>query len=586
MKSCKGILLIVIIIDLSKATQNITDVAIHIANKGFDLRKMTIVAWQGDNEVVNYFLQGFNGTVITTDMFNNEVDVHSEQYVFFGATSAEEFDYYLTIIKEEQVRPVRAILVLLEPSLNNEDLREITRACLKKEITDLVIIHKPDKDEEVKLTTYYPKSDGNCENFTPITFNASEVANYFPRKFKNFFGCPLRVSFLDWPPYVIVNWDNGTIVSITGTEGCLVHLLVSMLNATLDAVFPSDSGNFGILNSYGHWTGTIGDLIYGRADVSATSAITNLDRFRAVQLTHSYKTMSIIWCAPNQVEIRAWAKVLVPLFTNITVFLVISCMAFVIACACVQRYQLHGKVDKPTLFYSWAIFFGQNVKFETASWLLNSLFVLWLWFCLILRIAYQGELVKDLEKVILEPPLRTFMEALKVIDNYGGTDSVLTFYKDSPIEDNYIVLNLADIQQKVESIVHGEKFLLALDKWKLHQYGSKVQMLEEPVVQSPVSLLIRRRWAASREFDKLLLRIFESGVYDKIMSDYITLYNLKDYKEFVAHDFNFVPLDFLHLSGCFYGLLIECVFCCFLLCLENAWFKWKHSGVNINKHPD
>lgn len=546
---------------------NLVKVAVNVASKDLDPRKETIVVWRNESDIVNSFLRNFNGPVISVDLNKKEINKQYEQYVSFVAT-VDEHDDFFKMMKLDLVTPVKVIVILLEDCIDIEDLQKITKNSFVMNITNLAIIHKG--DEDVKITMSFPKTEGNCENHYPVTFNASDVTDCFPSKFKNFFKCPLRVSFLDLPPYVIPKRDNGRVVSVTGTDGRLVQIIAQKLNASVTAVFAEDFGHF---TSNGRWTGTMGDLMSGRADISATSAVTNLDRFQAVQLTHSYKIMSINWCAPIRVETQAWAKVLLPLLRNSTLVFGTACLMLVATCAWIQKWQLPRSSGKLTLFHSCAIFLGQFVKFESGSWLLNSLFLLWVWVCLILRIAFQGDLVKNLEMTIIEPPFKTFAEAHKQIESYGGVDSLVVFYKDSLVAENYQQLTLAEVKEKAVSISQGERFLLAVDLWTLRHLGVRVQILGEPAITSPVSILVRPRWAAAKEFDSILLRIVESGIYDKITEDYNNQDMLKNYRKYPTHDLHFTPLDWLHLSGCFYVFLIECALCFFLFCLEIVWFK-------------
>lgn len=568
--------------------RSLLDNGTFIANTSFDHRKITIVAWNNIAEdIMEDFLWNYNGVVVIVhgnEEFCNLTAIHIEQYVLFVENS-QDYNFFLqTLINREQVSPVRIIVILqTEDNINdiyNKILVNITLPSYKNDVTDILVLNCDDKNT-VQIITYFPYvNQKQCNNTKPCPLKINNELEYFPRKFKNCHGCPIRSSAIDNPPFMELRKQNGDIVDVDGTEGKLVKLLAQILNATLKFTIASDQGVYGTLVN-GRWTGSVGDLVYDRTDISAIAALINYGRFQVTQFIYPYNIQKIIWCAPQRREIQVWAKAVLPLFTDSTFLLGIASVLLLIVSNIARKVEFK-KEDLPennTLLWSWAIFLGQQVRFETKSWIINSLFAMWLGFCLILRIAYQGELSIFLQRQILEPPYTTLSEALVGVDAYGGLQSMLAFYSDHPdFLQKYNNLTLPQIHSWLDGISKGKRIMVSFEKSSLYElgYAHKIQTVEEASITAAVGVLVRKRWSAAEEISQLMMRITESGLYDKIVKDRQEKYRLIVAKNRVSKDnLQYSALGWYTLGACFYGLVIEWFVCLTVFLFENLWKKMK-----------
>ncbi|XP_037965039.2 uncharacterized protein LOC119691497 [Plutella xylostella] len=553
---------------------NLTSVALNLARSNYDARKPTAVSfWSSAGEpVVAGFLRGYPNAVLTTDLRRNRT-IDADQFVFI-TESSQDYDLIFRAVNWTRVQPVAVVLVLLAPA-PRAALRPLAAAGWRHNVTDLFIVHRSSCGGEVQISTYLPFSGGRCDNVEPVTLSYSDAPVIFPRKFKNFHKCPLRVSFVEnLGNVVVVRRKNGGI-QVRGTEGLLARLLAARLNASLVPVFPRDGGEYGGAAG-GRWTGSVGDVVHGRADVSAASALLNLERYRATQPTHSYKVATVVWVGPPPRELQAWAKVLIPLYNGTSMWLLLASAAFYLVSVAIHILQdPEHTARNNTLLHSVAIFLGQNVRFETKFWLLNSLFAMWLWFCVIVAIFFQGELVKGLQQSILEPGMTTFEEAVKEVNGYGGIASLLNFYEDDEeFKARYQQISVKSTGAKLQAISRGERFLFATDARAARTSRLALQRLAGAVARAPVPLLARARWPGARELDALLLRVLEAGFFEKIEDDSEDQITLKYFYHRRGGARRFNALDLYHVSGCFYIYIIMVCVCTAVFVIEIIWFRF------------
>lgn len=555
--------------------------ALFIADKEFVHRRVTcIVWWHTEIYDVNDFLEKFRGVVATfqpglakeKELIKFHKFAQYKQTVFF-ATKPEEFKFFLNMIKDMIVSTIRVILIITKPVNNDTVLSRFTKTAWENDVGHIIILSF-NSSNKISLTSYIPFSDGKCSNYKPIMLT-NNATNYFGRNFQNFQRCPVRFTALQFPPFFIFESENGTVTRVGGIDGEVLKLLLERLNASMDIVSSKDHGGIGNFVN-GTATGSFGDLVNGIADTMALSIILNYDRHTVAQLTYVYSMLDVMWCVPNRRKISAWVKVFLPFFTTITPFLILSFVVFIASTTLVHRFETIETRPKLTftdvVYHAVGLFLGQTIEFMTNYWLTNSVFVLWIWFCLIVRVVYQGNLVDGFQRTILEPHLRTVEEALKSVDGYGGVPGFLEFYRNTSIEKNYQILTLDEMPIYIKQIAEGRRFLLAVDSILVIYLSQTVQFLDEPVTQIPVCFFTRPRWPAAEEFNKVIVNVAEAGFVAKILRDKTTLWlsrsNITNVESVRA-------IDFLTLSACFYSLFVMCCICTIILAIEIIYSKYR-----------
>nr|QZH55070.1 ionotropic receptor 7d.3 [Achelura yunnanensis] len=556
-------LIIMLLISYSRSTI-LEATAAYIASKVYKNSQTTLVAWKTRETMpILNFLLDFNGSVSVTDVNSrNANDTISYNQIVFFADEPQDVSDFMSMLCF--VRPIKLILVLTKNNTDVMDLNEITRIAWKNQIANIIIVCY-DESFGIKLYTYFPYTKGNCADFTPVQINLPNE-NYFPLKFKNFHGCPIKVSVTNYmPASVLITDDAGNVTSLKGTDGNLFNLLSERLNAKLDFTpvqTNSDAFKYFMYNQ--------------KTDVTVPALIIKAERIEAAQATHVHQFLSVVWCLPKPREINSWAKIFFPLYSDLSVYLCLTCVAFLFAGVLIARYGKHPiKYKNVLLFKAVGMFLGQVEKFITNSWLLNSLFVLWIWYCMIVRIAYQGKLLEGLHIKFMEPYLHRLEDAIKAVDQFGGSYYISAFFKGTPLEKNLHVLPVSKQLDYMDDIAQGKRFLLAIDSRIVWDYSKYLQILDEQVANTPLHFYMRPRWPPAQELSEFFIHAFESGFYVKSLRDYNKEFFRKSN---VAQQERNKPLDFDTLRGCFFALIVQWFICLLVFCAELIYNKY---GTNF-----
>ncbi|CAG5050022.1 unnamed protein product [Parnassius apollo] len=465
------------------------------------------------------------------------------------------------------------VLILTVPVTVNSLLCDVTKVAWKNDVGNIIVINTYAGHNSKTMTTYIPFSQGKCGNYNPITLTESE-SKYFIRKYKNFQGCPVRITILQYVPYTIFMTNNGRVVHISGIDGNILNLLLERLNASMDIVASADHGGPGNFTN-GSATGSFGDLVNNLADIMAPAIMLHFNRYSAAQISYAYNALHIVWCVPKRREIYAWAKVFLPFYTTTTPLLTLSLLLligrvkFVLWLGKTKRSS--RRLIRAIVFKILGLLLGQPIKFVTGHWLINSIFVLWIWFCLIVRVVYQSDLIERFEKKVLEPPLNTIEKALSNVEGHGGLSGFIEFYRNTCIEKNYQPLTFKDLPVYIKRVGSGKRFLLGTDVLLIKYYNQEVQIIDDHVIWIPVCFYMRPRWPAANEVKNLIAKVAESGFLDKIKRDYQSKWS----KIKLSNQGNAVPLRLSSLSALFFGLIMWYFACTVVLGIEILYDKYK-----------
>ncbi|XP_026753533.1 uncharacterized protein LOC113513747 [Galleria mellonella] len=168
---------------------------------------------------------------------------------------------------------------------------------------------------------------------------------------------------------------------------------------------------------------------------------------------------------------------------------------------------------KNILIDSYSIFIGQEAKFETKSSLINSLFIMWVWFCVILRLVIQGDLTSGLQNTLLEPPMSSMEDAIKQVDGYGGGEIFKNMFKGTRLEKDYKIVSLDDTYIYLNNLVQGQRFILLTDKVAVNlvNIGTDFQFIGPTSFSIVACYYIRPGWPAAKRINNLIQRVIEVG---------------------------------------------------------------------------
>ncbi|XP_047504868.1 uncharacterized protein LOC125049549 [Pieris napi] len=478
------------------------------------------------------------------------------------------------------LEPIQLILVLIE--VNESRITELIQVAWKNEVAEIIIVTTNIK-KELSLYTFIPYTPGDCGNITPVEVPVN-VPSFFIRKFLNFNKCPLTLSAHTSMPYIKVIKENDKII-LKGFESDIMNLIVERLNATLVVISNEEQERDNIAND--SLKVGFSDLISKDADVMLPAVFVNEKRYSVALTTYTYNDLTIVWIAPKQRVIYAWANLILPFISRITPLIILTILCFVAVVKLIIRFgRYHELKEKTVIFQSFTILLGLQTKFETKCWLNNTTYVLWVWYCFLIRIAYQGDLINGLHKVILEPPIRTVNDGLQILDEVVASAAIQELYKNTSLEEQFNVLaKPSDSEAYLKNIVDGARILLAEDyiTVKSHGYLDMVQFLEESVVRLPACIFVRARWPGVDEFRRKIMEFHQHGFFGY----YYFQYKARHYRRYERTNGSHTkerstkPLTIASLSSLFYGLLMAYFICFLVFCMEIIWFKTK-----VTKEPN
>ncbi|CAB3229909.1 unnamed protein product [Arctia plantaginis] len=557
--------------------------AVEITSKYYEHQSVTSVIWTDNNsEEISIFLRKYEGSVVITPLFHNNTNVIFETVKTFGysqtiffTSEPDTFEKFISLVNKYVKYHIKLVLILEKPISELMDLLVFTRIAWRNGLVNIVILCKNYNDEMI-ISTYCPYSNGMCDNDLPIKINTGQ--NMFPNKFLNFNKCPIRLRALPFLPYADpddIDTENGIITRIGGYDGITLSHIAQYLNATLDVKLAiKNEGQWN--NTYGTFiegraTGGFSDLVYNKADILIPAGMLTLSRYAAAQASHIYHTLDIRWIGPKRREMHDGIKLMLPFMTVITPVLYLTYAVFV-SVAVLIRKRKNGNVDKKKSisYQAFALLLGQTINYETKILLLNSLFLIWIWFCFLIRIAYQGELVQFLQTELLEPPFTTIEEAVTRVNGFGGSATIIEHYRDTPLEQNFKILGLLDLLKCLEHIGRGARFLLATDTFFIGHNRYSYQILDTQVSSASACLFMRRGWPAAELVDSVINRLVESGIVEKIRYNNIVTLHQEVNKNEMVH-----PLDMTMLCACFYGLACMGVLCFAIFLCEIIYYKYE-----------
>lgn len=147
----------------------------------------------------------------------------------FSEMTANTFDFtgYYTVIFTEY----------------NDDVDEIIERILM-DFWSLYIANSivlvPTKDyQTIRLFTFFPYTVDHCEKIKPVEHDYfvngtfARNSSVFPNKFRNFHRCPLFVSSLHIPPYMILKHQQNGSIYTDGIEGTMLRDMSRSMNFTV-----------------------------------------------------------------------------------------------------------------------------------------------------------------------------------------------------------------------------------------------------------------------------------------------------------------------------------------------------------------
>ncbi|XP_063377546.1 uncharacterized protein LOC134664730 [Cydia fagiglandana] len=553
--------------------RHMSKIAAKIAFYNFEWRFVTLVMFNNIKLIgLATFLSNYNQSVqLKLGQFIPQRPLTSiHQFVLFGQESSEIADMLRWLAKNQYDTTGKYVIMCY--SIEDEKCGDkvIFETLSSVFIVNVLLIKGSLGDKEPTISSYFLVLPEKCLNSDPVKLNISLncaddscFKSVYPEKFSNMYQCPFIVSTFEQHPFMYLRNDSAP----TGKDGDLLTLVVNILNASLVIKAPidgSDSGEF--VNN--NWTGSLGAVFNGLAHAAMCSAPLSPDKYANFQISFTYGSMDIVWATGLPAVKPAWEKLLYPLQINVRMlifflFIGIIFMNTFTKTRAWRKVIRALKISPPKsnlLFYSWVLLIGQPVIKMPSKPSLLMMVGIWIWFCFVIRTVYQAALTSIMKHTFYDEPFDTFEDVLATKKPFGGIAIYKEYYSDdSFIYDNYIVMNLAEGRQTVDSISNGSlDFVIAMNKetvyFRLMKYmGTRhLQIIPKKIANSPTVIFFKKFSYLTAPVSRILSASLEGGFSDRRYAHYfrrgISLLRNSQHRRTE-------PLRLEHFMGSFFTLL-------------------------------
>ncbi|GFT94565.1 glutamate receptor ionotropic, delta-1 [Nephila pilipes] len=333
-------------------------------------------------------------------------------------------------------------------------------------------------------------------------------------------------------PNVFEIIDNKTEnQQFSGYEGKFLNAILSGLGYRYEAVVTED-GEFGRLKSDGNWTGMIGMVHRGEADLGFTTIAITEQRFGVVEYSTTYEKLSPSFAVKKPGVLRPMFAYVYPF--NMTVWICIIAVLFIMTIAFVKisnREESYGRI-----FYNlFGSFFGQAISAKKDSTSFKILFCNWLIVITVIPVSYSAALLSFLTVPIYGIPIRTYEELSAAVQKgthrcyaLRGT-STIAYLRNSPKNHLQMLGNeinshewyITDWDIMSGKYLTDDSAILSNTK-KLHLfYGTKQDFIitKDTLTSWPSAFAVRKNFCCKARLNSIISRLVSAGIYGKFLRD-------------------------------------------------------------------
>lgn len=278
--------------------------------------------------------------------------------------------------------------------------------------------HCADVRDAVLLDQWVVDSKGNGK----FHYNIPLFPNKIPM---NFHGCPVTVSVFEFEPSVM----KASSASTTFDEGTgirLLHEIVHKGNMSTVYLEPSHGEHWGLPYGNGSWSGGLGQVIGGQADLLAAYSYYRCHIINEIECSIPYFIDQIRWYIPCAMPYPRWmslTRVFSPsLWLSFLAVYIVFALLMWQAVMISNRFSLESTNNHAytslikCLFNFWAVILEQSISNNpphTAA--IRVVLLVWVLFCMSMNTVYQTYLTSFL----VDPGLQHQLSSADEVFNSG-----------------------------------------------------------------------------------------------------------------------------------------------------------------------
>ncbi|PSN41928.1 Ionotropic receptor 573 [Blattella germanica] len=494
----------------------------------------------------------------------------------------------MNLLDELALLNSRARIIILLHNSNGIEL--ILKKCREINMINAVLVEYPNSSSFMQAFTWLPyEPSGTCgrSDIKPIILDRCSIENgrifdrnssIFPSKIPfDLQGCPIKIATFPWPPFIFNSRGTRMTDKVyynSGLEIKLVGEIAKVLNMSLQYLPPPpNDSKWGRRTDSGSWTGILGEVFHGRADLAFASLAATEDRLMHLSPSVTYWSNAVIWVVPRPQYIAGWKGMFIVFelvtWTALTiVYFIASTLIWCVAKSshiCRESAAFCKLSSCMTL--TWASTLEVAVRIPNGQ-ILKAIFICWIIYCLGVTTVYKSSLMSFLTEPHMGPPIRTFEQLLQSGLPLGYTLGLSEYFDDPRTQDS--LRFCPDIDTCLNYVAFYGNSSLVSDEWYVRYliprlYSDRtgkplLEILGEDVLSYHIVMIFSKGHILLERFNAIICRICESGLLEKWMHD-INRNKYIDIDEELETESNWGRLTISNLQGPFliliFGLCIS-----------------------------
>jgi hypothetical protein len=385
------------------------------------------------------------------------------------------------------------------------------------------------------------------------------------------------------PKSILKVTEDGKIDSIGGEDGILLLVLAKHMNITPIIQMPKDKTDMSFLRPDGVVTGSTGDIIYDRADISFNSRFLRYDYINDVDFTYPHDKEGFCIIVPKAERIPEYLCLFLPFHP----VLWLACGVSIIVTATfwyLTKLKVTGRASYiHILINTCAVFLSVPLRLNTFHKHGRMFFFAWMYSSMVLTALYKSSLTTYL----LIPQFYEDIDTLQDFDDSGLTLVMFPGIKESVLLNP---LNPLRVRLSKKTTITTQNFSACLHNvtrykdrgcafnhlsadWTVRQeqYFSdgvpQLHLVRECLSWYAEAYEVRRDSPFLPYFDTVISRVTESGLTKKWRDDVQSAVIAKERRMYDASNQN-VILRLMHFQAAFFTLTIGLLISMFVFLWE------------------
>ncbi|KAF8778047.1 Glutamate receptor ionotropic like protein [Argiope bruennichi] len=348
------------------------------------------------------------------------------------------------------------------------------------------------------------------------------------------------VVVVDLPYHVSVNISEYGTVDVGEFGGTFLKVVLEALKIEYE-IIPEKNNDFGKLLPNGSWTGMIGMIQRGEADLAFTHIIVTEERYKVVDFSTPYNMDACIFVSVMPGKIKSTFGFLHPFDLNSWIAILLTfCIMAILFALFQNRYSLFE-----IYFRLLTNFLQQNSMPLVGSLKYKIVYLAWLLFVTVITFSWSATLLSFLIEPKRDNMVRTFRELSKAVQR----DTRKATFIDVSMP---ILLNSEDTDLKIlgetavrnDWIVHASKhgkgayikyradeIMFRVNAKVMFENRHDLYIAEDALYVIPTAFAYGKNFCCPSKLNSIILRLSGAGVYEKLIRDNSLKYFLRSSKK-------------------------------------------------------